>query len=165
MCLYFGSMLILCNIFVKLEHFILFKNFEKYHNFIYYMINIKLMVHSTCQDVVMLRVLHIIFKLYFCSSSTLWKCLSSSPRNMCFAFVRGEEKGHPSDGTVLDVRTMSVTCGCRQQINLPGRIATYLAICPIHARHVSARGGFVTPVSSWQGELRAKRTSITPARA
>ena len=35
-------MLILCNIFVELEHFILFNNFDKYHNFIYYRINIKL---------------------------------------------------------------------------------------------------------------------------
>ena len=38
-------MLILCNIFVALEHFILFNNFDKYHNFIYYRINIELMVH------------------------------------------------------------------------------------------------------------------------
>ena len=43
--LYFDSMLILCNIFVKLEHFILFNKFDKYHNFFYYRINIKLMVH------------------------------------------------------------------------------------------------------------------------
>ena len=35
MCLYFDSILILCNIFVELEHFILFNNFDKYHNFIY----------------------------------------------------------------------------------------------------------------------------------
>ena len=34
LCKYFDSMLILCNIFVKLEHFILFNNFDKYHNFI-----------------------------------------------------------------------------------------------------------------------------------
>ena len=33
----FDSMLILCNIFVELEHFILF---NKYHNLIYYRINI-----------------------------------------------------------------------------------------------------------------------------
>ena len=39
-------MLILCNIFVELEHFIFFKNFDKYHNFIYYRMNIKLMVHG-----------------------------------------------------------------------------------------------------------------------
>ena len=43
-CRYFDSMLVLCNIFVELEHFILFNNFDKYHNFIYYSINIKLMV-------------------------------------------------------------------------------------------------------------------------
>ena len=53
--MYFDSMLILCNIFVELEHFILFNNFDKYHNFIYYMINIKLMVQrqfiSTCSHV------------------------------------------------------------------------------------------------------------------
>ena len=34
-----------CNIFVELEHFIPFNNFDKYHNFIYHRINIKLMVH------------------------------------------------------------------------------------------------------------------------
>ena len=34
LCLYFDSMLILCNIFVELEHCILFKKFDKYHNFI-----------------------------------------------------------------------------------------------------------------------------------
>ena len=28
MCLYFDSILILCNIFVELEHFILFNNFD-----------------------------------------------------------------------------------------------------------------------------------------
>ena len=52
LCLYFDSMLNLSNIFVELEHFILFIKFDKYHNFIYYKINIKLMVHrqfiSTC---------------------------------------------------------------------------------------------------------------------
>ena len=31
--------LTVCNIFVELEHFILFNNFDKYHNFIYYRIN------------------------------------------------------------------------------------------------------------------------------
>ena len=41
LCLYFDSMLILCNIFVELEHLILFKHFEKYQNFIYYRINIE----------------------------------------------------------------------------------------------------------------------------
>ena len=41
LCKYFDSMLILCNIFVELEHFILFNNLDKYHNFIYYRINIK----------------------------------------------------------------------------------------------------------------------------
>ena len=41
LCKYFDSMLILCNISVELEHFILFNNFDKYHNFIYYRINIK----------------------------------------------------------------------------------------------------------------------------
>ena len=45
LCLYIDSMLILFNIFVELEHFILFNNFEKYHNFIYYRINIELMIH------------------------------------------------------------------------------------------------------------------------
>ena len=58
-------MLILYNIFVKLEGFILFNKFDKYHNFIYNRINMKLMVHvigSLCQDVVVLQVLHIIFK-------------------------------------------------------------------------------------------------------
>ena len=30
------------NIFVELEHFIFFNNFDKYHNLIYYRINIKL---------------------------------------------------------------------------------------------------------------------------
>ena len=30
---YFDSVLILCNIFVELEHFILFNNLDKYHNF------------------------------------------------------------------------------------------------------------------------------------
>ena len=39
LCKYFDSMLILCNIFVEVEHFILFNNFDKYHNFIYYRIN------------------------------------------------------------------------------------------------------------------------------
>ena len=53
LCLYFGSMLILCNIFVELERFILLKNFDKYQNFIYHRINIELMIHrefmsSTC---------------------------------------------------------------------------------------------------------------------
>ena len=38
------SMLILCYIFVELEHIILFNNFDKYNNFIYGKINIKLMV-------------------------------------------------------------------------------------------------------------------------
>ena len=38
--LYFDSMLILCNIFVELEHFILFNNFDKYQNFSYHRINI-----------------------------------------------------------------------------------------------------------------------------
>ena len=38
-------MLIVCNVFAELEHFILFNNFDKYHNFIYYRINIKLMFH------------------------------------------------------------------------------------------------------------------------
>ena len=40
-CKFFDSMLILCDIFVELEHFILFNKFDKYHNFIYYRINIK----------------------------------------------------------------------------------------------------------------------------
>ena len=31
LCLYFDSILILRNIFVELEHFILFNNFDKYH--------------------------------------------------------------------------------------------------------------------------------------
>ena len=49
-------MLIFCNIFVKLEHFILFSYFDKYmYNFIYYMININLIVNrqfiSTCSHV------------------------------------------------------------------------------------------------------------------
>ena len=40
------GMLIFYNIFVELEHFIFFNNFDiKYHNFIYYRINIKLMVY------------------------------------------------------------------------------------------------------------------------
>ena len=45
-------MLILCiNIFVELEHFILFNNLDKYHNFIYYRINMKVIVlGSPCQD-------------------------------------------------------------------------------------------------------------------
>ena len=34
LCLYFDSILILCNIFVVLEHFILFNNFDNYHIFI-----------------------------------------------------------------------------------------------------------------------------------
>ena len=34
-CVYFDSMMILCNIFVKWAHFILFNNFGKYHIFIY----------------------------------------------------------------------------------------------------------------------------------
>ena len=34
-CVYFGSMLILCHIFVELQQFILFIKFDKYHNFIY----------------------------------------------------------------------------------------------------------------------------------
>ena len=41
LCKYFDSMLILCNTFVELEHFILFNNFYKYHNLIYYWINLK----------------------------------------------------------------------------------------------------------------------------
>ena len=41
LCKYCDSMLILCNIFVELEHFILFNKFDKYHNFIHYLINIK----------------------------------------------------------------------------------------------------------------------------
>ena len=56
-------MLILCNIFVQLEHIILFNNFEKYHNFNYYRININLMVHRQLH--VMLQVLHIIFNQLF----------------------------------------------------------------------------------------------------
>ena len=40
LCLYFDSMLILCNIFIELAHFILFNNCDKYHNLIYYRINI-----------------------------------------------------------------------------------------------------------------------------
>ena len=59
-------MLILCNIFVELEHSILFNNFEKFHNFICYRINIKLMV---CRQfkmcMVMLQVLHIIFNSHW----------------------------------------------------------------------------------------------------
>ena len=47
MCLYFDSMLILCKIFIELEHFILFNNLV--HNFIYDSINIKLMVHRQFQ--------------------------------------------------------------------------------------------------------------------
>ena len=42
--LYFDRMLIRCNIFVELEHLILFNTFDKYHNFIYFRINIKLIV-------------------------------------------------------------------------------------------------------------------------
>ena len=50
LCKYIDSMLILCNIFAKLEHLILFKiirhlilfkNVDKHHNFIYYRINIR----------------------------------------------------------------------------------------------------------------------------
>ena len=52
LCLYFDSMLILCNIYVEFEHFILFNKFDKYHNFIYNRINIG----SSFQDVVMLQV-------------------------------------------------------------------------------------------------------------
>ena len=40
LCLYFDSVLILCNIFVELEHLIISNNSDKYHR-----INIKLMVH------------------------------------------------------------------------------------------------------------------------
>ena len=36
LCLCFDSMLIRCNIFVKLEHFILVRYFDMYHTFIYY---------------------------------------------------------------------------------------------------------------------------------
>ena len=56
-------MFILSNIFVELEHFILFNNVDKYHNFIYYRINITLMVHRQFMSryVIMLQVLHIIF--------------------------------------------------------------------------------------------------------
>ena len=35
------SMLIFCKIFVELEHFIIFKNIDKCHNFTYYRINNK----------------------------------------------------------------------------------------------------------------------------
>ena len=48
LCLCFDSKLILCNILVKLQHVILFSYFDKHHNFIYYMINIKLMVQRLC---------------------------------------------------------------------------------------------------------------------
>ena len=44
LCLHFDRMLIICNIFVELEHLIPFNNVDKY-NFIYYRIIIKLMVH------------------------------------------------------------------------------------------------------------------------
>ena len=43
--MYFDSILILCNIFVEFEHLIPFNKFDKYYNFIYHRINIKLMVH------------------------------------------------------------------------------------------------------------------------
>ena len=78
--LYFDSMLILsclCNIFV-IEHFILISYFETYHNFIYYMINITLMVQmqfiSTC--IVMLQVLNVILKPV---TLLISKCLAYSP--------------------------------------------------------------------------------------
>ena len=53
LCLYFDSMLILCNI-IKLEHFIHFSYFDKYHNFIYYMINLMVQrqfIWPTCNHV------------------------------------------------------------------------------------------------------------------
>ena len=37
LCLYFDRMLIFCNIFFEIEHLILFNNFDKYQNFIYYL--------------------------------------------------------------------------------------------------------------------------------
>ena len=41
LCLYSDNILIFCkNTCVELEHFILFNNFDKYHNFIYYRIKI-----------------------------------------------------------------------------------------------------------------------------
>ena len=57
-------MLILCNIIVELDHFIIFNNIDKYHNLLQdEHIKHKWFKGSSCQHVVMLLVLHIIYKL------------------------------------------------------------------------------------------------------
>ena len=93
---YFDS--ILCNIFVELEHCILFNNFDKYHNFIYHRINMKLMAHRQFMSCCKYSILSLsamerektsLFKDFF-----LQQCLKNTLLLLVFYFGHGCVASH-----------------------------------------------------------------------